>query len=99
MRRAAKTDSNQDSIVDALRAVGCSVVSLAGVGRGVPDLLVHVPEYTKGDGMDWTALIEVKNPAGKGSKLTPAQVKFHAEWNGPIITATTPEQALRGIGR
>ena len=37
MRRAARTDANQAAIVDALRSVGCSVVSLSAVGKGVPD--------------------------------------------------------------
>ena len=40
MRRAARTDSNHEEIVKALRAVGATVQSLAGVGHGVPDLLV-----------------------------------------------------------
>jgi hypothetical protein len=33
-------DDNQRQIVDALRRVGCSVWSLAGVGKGFPDLAV-----------------------------------------------------------
>ena len=40
MRRAARVDDNQGQIVDALRRVGCSVWSLAGVGKGFPDLAV-----------------------------------------------------------
>ena len=40
MRKFGKTDANHADIVDALRRVGASVVSLASVGNGVPDLLV-----------------------------------------------------------
>ena len=40
MRRAARADSNQAEIVDALRKVGASVQPIHTVGGGVPDLLV-----------------------------------------------------------
>ena len=40
MRRAAKIDENQPEIVDALRAMGCSVTILSAVGNGCPDILV-----------------------------------------------------------
>lgn len=36
----SKTDNNQTRIVKTLRTAGCFVASLAGVGRGVPDILV-----------------------------------------------------------
>jgi hypothetical protein len=39
-RRAAKVDISQPGIVKALRDAGCTVVSLAPLGNGVPDLLV-----------------------------------------------------------
>lgn len=99
MRMAAKVDDTQAAIVDALRSVGCSVCSLASVGHGVPDLMVYVPEATKGDGMDWICLIEVKNPKGRGVALTKAQEKFHANWQGPIFTATNPDEALQIVCR
>jgi len=41
MRRTAKVDANHREIVDALRRIGAGVQSLAGVGNGVPDLLVY----------------------------------------------------------
>jgi Holliday junction resolvase len=40
VRRAARTDANQDGIVAALRGAGASVQSLAATGKGCPDLLV-----------------------------------------------------------
>ena len=38
--RAAKIDANHEAVVLALRSAGATVQSLAGVGKGVPDLLV-----------------------------------------------------------
>ena len=57
MRRNAKVDANHFEIVAAFRKLGASVLSLANLGRGVPDLLVA-----------WcgvTMLVEVKAPKGK----------------------------------
>ena len=56
MRRAARTDSNHLELVKAFRTLGCSVLSLAAVGKGVPDLLVSIK------GITW--LVEVKMPKG-----------------------------------
>ena len=40
MRRASRTDRNQNEIIDALRKAGASVQPLHTVHDGVPDLLV-----------------------------------------------------------
>ena len=71
MRRAAKIDGNQTELVEAFRKLGCSVLSLAAVGKGVPDLLVAIK------GITW--LVEVKMPKGKE---TPDQVEFAKTWQG-----------------
>ena len=71
MRRAAKIDGNQTELVEAFRTLGCSVLSLAAVGKGVPDLLVAIK------GITW--LVEVKMLKGKE---TPDQVEFAASWQG-----------------
>ncbi len=92
MRRAAKVDSNQALIAAALRQAGCGVVSLAAVGSGVPDLLVHDPTYPF-----QTRLMEVKNLKGRGNKLTPAQQVFHANWRGSVVVVETVDQALAAI--
>lgn len=98
-RRAAKTDLNQESIVTALRAAGCKVLSLAACGKGVPDLLVMGP-YPWQSITDHTVpdiqLLEVKNLSGRGNKLTPDQVKFHAEW--PVTVVTSVDEALAAVG-
>lgn len=71
MRRAAKIDGNQTELVEAFRTLGCSVLSLAAVGKGVPDLLVAT------HGITW--LVEVKMLKGKE---TLDQVEFAANWQG-----------------
>jgi hypothetical protein len=43
-------------------------------------------------------LMEIKNKKGKGDKLTPPQVKFHAEWKGWIHRVTSPDEALAAMG-
>lgn len=87
MRRAAKIDEVQPSIVEALRKVGASVVSLASIGQGCPDLLA-----CKGDKL-W--LIECKGPKGK---LTPDQQRFILDWNGPVHIIRSADEALRLVG-
>lgn len=87
-RRAAKIDANQGSIVDALRAVGCSVQSLAEVGDGCPDLLVGIGKFN--------VLMEVKDGSRPPSDrlLTAAQKRWHAEWRGTAHLVESVEQAL-----
>ena len=88
MRRAAKVDGNHAAIVAALRAAGASVVSLAALGKGVPDLLVCTSR--------WCRLVEVKMPGGK---LTPDQVRFQVGWQGPpVVIVTSPVDAVTWLG-
>ena len=88
MRRAAKVDANQAAIVDALRKCGCSVLSLAAIGKGAPDLLIGL----RGKNV----LAEVKNPATRG-KLNDLQNDWHTKWAGQVLTVTSPEDALRQL--
>ena len=95
MRRAAKVDSTQTAIVDALRAAGATVQSLATVGGGVPDLVVGFR------GRTW--LLEVKTPRGKRdpkpSPTTAEQDRWFAVWRGdPVRIVTSATQALEIIG-
>jgi hypothetical protein len=89
----------QQRIVDVLRGRGCKVLSLAAMGNGCADLLVLLP-WKFQDISDEVGpvfrLIEVKNLDGRGKKLTPDQVKFHAEW--PVTVVTNAEEALRAVG-
>ena len=93
MRCAAKVDSNQAEIVQALEKVGASVRSLAAVGSGVPDLMVGFRRETY--------LLECKRPKAKGQRagtLTPDQERFFDEWRGQVAIVRTPEEALMAIG-
>ena len=92
MRRIAKVDGNQRAIVAYLRAHGCSVVSLATVGGGVPDLRVGRNRVT--------VLMEVKLPSEVSRKSDTAamQAAFRATWRGgPVVVVTTPEGAMAAL--
>jgi Holliday junction resolvase len=76
MRRAARVDDNHPDIVTAFEALGCTVLSLAAMGKGCPDLLI---------GCDLSNyLVEVKNPNQDPCKrkLTPDEMKFQKMWRG-----------------
>lgn len=85
MRKIARRDANHVQIVAAFRKLGCSVLDLAAIGNGCPDLLV-----CKGDKH---RLVEVKNdkqpPSGR--LLTDDQAKFHSLWPGRIVICTSVE--------
>jgi hypothetical protein len=91
--RAAKIDANQEAVVTALRAAGATVQSLAGVGKGVPDLLVGY----KGQ----TMLMEVKDgfKAPSAQLLNKDQLRWHGGWKGGALAVVdSPDAALRMIG-
>ena len=79
MRRAAKVDTAHPECVKYLVAAGYSVISLAAVGKGCPDLLVA----RNGRAM----LMEVKSP--KREKAHPdvlaRQALWRARWRGPEV--------------
>lgn len=88
MRRAARVDVNQVEIVEALRAAGATVQSLAAVGCGCPDLLVGFRTQS--------LLMEVKH--GRNG-LTPEQVVWHQAWRGgPLAIVRDVDAALRALG-
>ncbi len=74
-KKAYAKDSNHDAIADALKQKGCSVVSLAEVGHGVPDLLVGFNGQT--------FLLEVKVKS-KDVRIRPSQERFYANWKGGV---------------
>jgi len=95
--RAAKVDANHTEVVAALRGAGCLVESLAGVGNGVPDLLVG---YGAKDGSLKFWMVEVKDGKKPPSarKLTLDQVDWHTKWEGyPVSIVDGPEAALRHL--
>lgn len=101
IHRAKRRDANEWTIVEALRAIGCSVQPL-DQGGGVPDLLVG--RYGV------TLLIEVKNPDSTGGaeagekrtkgrgRLTRDQVKWFGEWRGArVIEVVNVEEAVAAV--
>ena len=86
-RTAARVDSNQAEIVEALRGAGASVQSLATIGKGCPDLVAAKWPHV------W--MIEVKGPKGK---LTPDQVEWIGNWKGVVHIVRTAEEALTLVG-
>lgn len=91
MRRAARVDSNQEAITEALRKIGASVQHLHSQGAGCPDLLVGWR------GMN--TLLEIKDGSKPPSarKLTEDQVKWHAEWRGQVTVVENVEQAIAAV--
>ena len=88
-RRAARTDANQTEIVQFLRDCGATVVSLAMVGNGVPDLLVG-----------WAGeniLIEVKDGSKPPSRrtLTPDEQEFYDNWQGHVVVAESVDDVIK----
>lgn len=79
-----KVDNNQKDIVGELEKLGCSVVSLASVGKGCPDLACALL------GQTW--LIEIKNE-DRYWKLEPAQIKFLSNWNADVPILESVEDA------
>ena len=76
MRRAGRTDGNQQQLVKELRDIGCSVAVTSMLGKGFPDIVVGYR------GKNY--LIEIKDPDKPPSqrKLTPDEVKFQESWRG-----------------
>lgn len=92
MRRAAKVDDNQAEIVAALRRAGCSVCSLAGVGKGCPDLAVGLRGVTY--------MLEIKDGRKPPSKqrLTPDEQAWHDAWRGHATVVRSVDEALDAVG-
>jgi Holliday junction resolvase len=90
--RAARVDANQAEIVEALRAIGCKVYVSSGFGQGFPDLVVGYRGRV--------FLLEVKDgdKPPSAQRLTPDQVKFHAEWAGlPLFVVNSVEAAFSAV--
>ena len=76
MRKRGRVDDNHSSIVKRLRVHGASVVSLANLGKGVPDLLIGFK------GLNLLAEVKDGNKPPSGRKLTPDEQEFATAWRG-----------------
>lgn len=86
-----KTDGNQKEVVGILREHNLSVLSLASVGRGCPDLLIGLP-----DGRN--VLIELKDRRGRGARFTDHENRFLNTWQGECHVCFNADDALRVLG-
>ncbi len=92
MRLDARTDDNQNEIVQALRDVGASVAITSALGSGFPDI---VAGYR---GINY--LIEIKDGSKPPSRrrLTPDEQEFHDLWRGAVIVVKDVDEALKAVG-
>lgn len=93
MSRHARTDANHAEIIAALRAVGCSVVSLHQVGGGVPDLLVARAGET------WCMEVKDGSLPPSARRLTFDELRFSQTWRGKYAVVTSAEEARRIVLR
>ena len=85
----ARIDTNHKEIVKALRDAGATVVSLAAMKHGCPDLLVGFAGETM--------LMEIKRDSK--ARFTPDQLDFLGKWKGGAISRVdSVEAAIRVLG-
>lgn len=85
----ARIDTNHKEIVEALRKAGATVVSLASMKHGCPDLLVGYDNET--------LLMEIKKDSK--AKFTPDQLEFMAKWKGGAVSRVdSVDAAIRALG-
>ena len=86
-----RTDRNHQEIVKALRDIGCSVQSLASIGKGCPDLLVG--HYGR------NLLFEVKDGSlpPSGRRLTADESDWRRKWFGQYRVVESAKEAVTVI--
>ena len=93
MRRRGRVDENHKAVVAALRAAGYSVLSLADVGRGCPDILAakggrnHLVEAKR-------AHLKDHAPGGHERETLARQAEWASKWNAPVHRVHSPEEAI-----
>ncbi len=90
-----RDDANQREITSALEAVGCGVIDMSSLGKGIADLLAC---RIQPGGRVQYFLIEVKVEKGK---LRPAQAAFARRWPDVVSVIRSADEAvalvLKGI--
>lgn len=80
--QAAKTDGNQNEIVQVFRGMNCTVALLHAVGKGIPDLLVGCRGVN--------LLVECKMKTGV---LNLMQIEWHNHWSGQVTVCRSANEA------
>lgn len=93
MRQRARIDQNHIAIVKALRQVGCSVKSLAALGKGYPDLLVGRA------GKNYLFEVKDGDKAPSRRRLTADEQRFRDLWSGQYAVVESPELAVSYVLR
>lgn len=94
--RGTRRDANHKAIVAELKLIGCSIIDLAAVGAGCPDILAGFR------GRNY--LLEIKNPKHrrKSGSTNPTtgdkQAAFREAWKGNASVVETVEEAFRAVG-
>jgi len=83
MKQRARVDKNHPELVACLRKLGCSVLSLAAVGKGCPDLLISYQKQCY--------LVEVKDTGGT---LRESQKEFMRTWGSPVYVVRSKEECV-----
>ena len=76
MRRAHRLDSNHAELVKAFEKLGCSVLSLAGIGSGCPDICVGFA------GLQIMCELKDGSRPPSARKLTEDEERFRMNWKG-----------------
>lgn len=92
LRRAARIDANQPAIVQGLRKAGCTVQSLAAIGKGCPDIIVGLR------GVNYLMEIKDGDKVPSQRKLTPDEKEWIEKWRGQVAVVNSLEEALKIIG-
>lgn len=92
MTYARRTDDNQTEVIKALRAIGCTVQSLSGVGEGCPDLLVGR------NGINYVLEVKDGSKPPSDQSLTTKEAIWHNEWKGQKAVVASVREALAAVG-
>lgn len=88
MRSRGRIDGSHAQIVRELRQAGISVLSLANLGDGAPDILCGW------QGMNLAFEIKDGNKPPSAKRLTPDEKLWHENWRGQVAVIETSEEAL-----
>ena len=90
MRRAAKVDGNHGEVMQALRKVGITAVSIAAL-KEICDVIAGFRGVN--------LLLEIKDGSLPPSarQLTAGEKTFHETWAGRVVVVNSPEEAVLAV--